>query len=516
MFVMKIDLKARTKNTARNTVVGIAAQMIQIVSSFACRMVFVRALPQAYLGVNGLFSNVLSILALSELGVGNAVTYELYSALAHDDKEQIKSLMRFFRNACLVIGTVITVTGLLIIPLVKKWVPIDPAITEDIRVLYLFFLVNTSITYFMAHRIAIIQDSQQSYILTLVHTACTIFQNVVQIIILSTNRNFLLYLAMMVLSTAAYHIICTIISGRLFPYLKEENVQELPPEQTKRMFRNTKDLFITAISGRLVNQTDNIIITAFGGLVTTGLNSNYSLLTATLVSLTRKVNDAVQASIGNVNALENREKRLRLFNEIHFFFFWFYFWCACCYIILVQDAISLFFGANYVMAFSIAVITGVNFYTAEQAMIVKIFKNTMGLFRYGKYAALMTGIINIFLSLLLGKYYGVFGILLASFISQIITTRWYFPYVTFKHGLQASPWIYYRNDVRYWIEGAVVFLITYYLSSLFQFGVLGNLLYRGVICVIVPNLMLYLIHRNDPKFQQLKTRILGILKKKKA
>ena len=515
MVIMKIDLKARTKNIARNTAVGIIAQMIQIVSSFACRMVFVRALPQAYLGVNGLFSNILSILALSELGIGSAVTFELYSALAHDDKEQIKSLMRFFRNACLIIGSVITVTGLLILPLVGKWVPVDPEITEDIRVLYLFFLVNTSITYFMAHRIAILQDSQQSYILTLVHTAVTIVQNITQIIILLTSRNFLLYLTVMVLSTLAYHVICTIISGRAFPCLKEKDVQELPQEQKKRMFINTKDLFITSISGRLINQTDNIIITAFGGLVSTGLNSNYSLLIATLVSLTRKVNDAFQASIGNVSALENDEKKLALFNEVNFFFFWFYFWCTCSFIILVQDAIRLFFGASYVMAFSIAVITGVNFYTSEQGMIVRIFKETMGLFKYGKYVALFSGIINIFLSLLLGKVWGVFGILLASFISQIITTRWYFPYVTFKHGFHASPWIYYRYDVRYWFEGAAAFLATWYLASRFDFGMFGNLLYRGVLCIIIPNLILFLIHRKDPFFISIKARVLGILQRKK-
>ena len=516
MFDMKVNLKARTKNTARNTAVGIIAQMAQIVSSFLCRMVFVRALPQAYLGVNGLFSNILSILALSEMGIGSAVTYELYSALAHEDEEQIKSLMRFFRNACFIIGMVITITGLLIMPLVGKWVPMDPEITEDIRVLYLFFLVNTSITYFMAHRIAIIQDSQQSYILTLVHTGVTIIQNVTQIIILLTSRNFLLYLTIMVLSTLAYHVICTYISGRLFPCLKDKNVQPLPKEQTKRMWINTKDLFITSISGRLINQTDNIIITAFGGLVTTGLNSNYSLLIATLVSLTRKVNDAIQASIGNVSALENDEKKLSLFNEVNFFFFWFYFWCTCSFIILVQDAIKLFFGANYVMAFSIAIITGVNFYTAEQGMIVRIFKETMGLFRYGKYVALFSGIINIFLSLLMGKYWGVFGILLASFVSQIVTTRWYFPYVTFKHGFHASPWIYYRYDVRYWIEGVIAFLATWFLASRFEFGMFGNLLYRGILCVIIPNLILYIIHRNDPMFIKLKGRLLGILKRKRG
>lgn len=513
MFDMKVDLKARTKNTARNTAVGMIAQLVQIVSSFLCRMVFVRTLPQAYLGVNGLFSNILSILALTELGIGGAITYELYSALAHEDKKQIKSLMHFYRNACLIIGTVITVAGLLITPLVGRWVPMDPEITEDIRVLYLFFLVNTSVTYFMAHRIAIIRDSQQSYILTLVHTGVTIIQNISQIIILLTTRNFLVYLSIMVASTIAYHVICSIIAGKMFPFINHYGGEKLPEEQRKRMLVNTRDLFITSISGRLINQTDNIIITAFGGLATTGLNSNYSLLIATLVSFTRKVEEAIEASIGNISAIETDEKKVQLFYEINFFYFWFYFWCTCSFIILVQDAIRLFFGSNYVMAFSVAVITGVNFYTNEQGSVVRSFKGGMGLFRYGKYVALVSGIINIFLSIFLGRVYGVFGILLASFISMMVTTRWYYPYVTFKHGFHISPWGYYKKDLRYWAEGIIVFLITYYLSTLFEFGMIGNLAYRIVLLIIVPNLCLFLIHRNDNYYLLLKERIKRILKK---
>ena len=96
---MKVDLKARTKNTARNTTIGIVSQLVQIVSSFFCRMVFVRMLAEAYLGVNGLFANVLSILALSELGIGSAVTYELYKALAENNEEEVKSLMDFYKKA---------------------------------------------------------------------------------------------------------------------------------------------------------------------------------------------------------------------------------------------------------------------------------------------------------------------------------------------------------------------------------------------------------------------------------
>ena len=513
---MKIDLNARTKNTARNTAVGMVSQLVQVASSFLCRMVFVRTLATAYLGVNGLFANVLSILSLGELGIGSAITYELYKALAYDNKEEVKSLMAFYRKAYLLIGVIIGAVGLLLMPMIPSLVPADPMITEDIRVLYLFFLANTVISYFFSYRTSIIEAAQQDYVLTLIHTAVTIAQNLVQIVILLTTKNFLLYLGVQVTATFLYYLFSSVIAGKMFPIIEEGNVQPLQEEQKKRMFVNTKDLFITSVSGRLVNQTDNIIITALGGLVSTGLNSNYSLMSMTLISITAKVNNAIRASIGNVNAVESDEKKLELFDEIHFFFFWFYAWCACCFIMLVQDVILYVFGRNYLMAFSIALITGINFYTTEESRVVSIFKDTLGLFRYGKYMALVTGIINIILSVWLGKLYGVFGILLASFISRILTERWYYPYVTFKYGIHASFGHFLSRDMLYWLEFAGITGIAWYLCSFTPASSLIGFILRILISVTIPNIVVVLVHHRDINFKRLINRMKRILKKQPA
>ena len=513
---MKVDLKARTRNTARNTTIGIVSQLVQIVSSFFCRMVFVRMLAEAYLGVNGLFANVLSILALSELGIGSAVTYELYRALAEHNDEEVKSLMDFYKKAYTVIGLAIGLVGLVIMPFIPRLVPADPNIHEDIRLLYLFFLANTVISYLFSYRTSIIQAAQQNYILTLIHTAVTITQNVLQIIVLLLTKNFVLYLAIQVSATFFYYFFSSRAAVKLFPILKEKDIQPIRKEQKQRMFVNTKDLFITSLAGRLVNQTDNIIITALGGLVSTGLNSNYSLLVMTLISVTAKISDAIRASIGNVNAIESDEKKLQLFDEIHFFFFWFYCWCSICFIMLVQDVIGIAFGAKYVMGFSIAVISGINYYTTEQGDLVNIFKDTLGLFKYGKYMGLVTGIINVILSVLLGRKYGVFGILLASFISRMATTRWYYPYVTFKHGIHAPFMHFLVRDVLYWIEFAAIGAGTWYLCSFLQFGVFLNILCRLIICTVVPNAVIILLHHRDPNFINLTARLKRILKRRTA
>ena len=511
-----MDLTQRTKNTVKNSAIGLAAQLIQVISSFVCRMIFVRTLTEAYLGVNGLFGNVLSILSLGELGIGSAITYELYRALGTNDREETKSLMDFYRKAYMLVGVGIGLIGLLVVPFIPKLIPIGSGIKENVYELYALYLLNTVISYFFSYKSSIIDASQQNYVLTLIHTGVTILQNIAQGIILLLTRNFLLYLIIQVACSIAYNVLVARAADRMFPLLKETDIRPLAASKRKGMFRNIRDIFITSIAGRLVNSTDNIIITALSGLASTGLNSNYSLMYATLITFTVKVQNGITASIGNVNAMDSREKKIRLFDEVHFAFYWMYFWCACCFILLVQEVIALCFGMSYVMSFSIAVITGLNFYTAEQGTVVTIFKSTMGLFSKGKYISIVTGVINIILSVTLGKLYGVQGILIATFISRMLTTRWYFPYVTFRYGFQASSAHYFKTAARYWAEGILIFLITWKVTALFSLSPFFALLVKGVICLILPNALIILLHYRDPDFISIKNRILSLLQKRIA
>ncbi len=510
-----MDLNKRTKNTVRNSVVGLTVQFLQVISSFICRMVFVRVLTEAYLGVNGLFGNILSILSLGELGIGSAITFELYSSLAKGDKEETKSLMQYYRKAYTWIGLAIGVIGLVLMPFINHLVSLDGGIHENIYLLYSLYLANTVISYFFSYKASIIEAAQQNYVLSLIHTAVTITQNVVQCIVLIVYKNFVLYLIIQVACGILYNVIAALTADRMFPLLKEKDIRPLAKEKVNRMFRNTKDIFITSVAGRLVNSTDNIIITAFGGLASTGLNSNYALLYATLITFTTKVQLGIKASIGNVNAVDSKEKKLKLFDEVHFIFFWMYFWCACCFIMLVQDVIGLFFGTKYIMPFSIAVITGLNFYVAEEGTVVSIFKETMGLFSKGKYSSVATGILNIILSILLGKAIGLPGILLATFISRMLTTRWYFPYVTFKYGFEASSARYFKASARYWIEGILICCITWYICSRVPVSGIAALLIKGIICFFVPNVLIILAHFKDPNFISLKNRIETMVLKKR-
>ena len=509
-----LNLTNRTKNTIKNSFAGIVAQTVMVVSSFVCRMVFVRCLEEEYLGVNGLFSNVLSMLSLAELGIGSAIVYELYHALAYENDREIASLMTFYKKAYTIIGCAIGICGILVMPFLKYIVKMDSEIISNIYLLYLLYLLNTSVSYFFSYKSAIIEAAQCNYVVSFVHTLVIVTQNIVQCFILLIYKDFFLYTIIQVMFTVIYNIIISIVAKRMFPILKIKG-EPLEKKQQVRMFTNIRALFITSVFGKLVGGVDNIIITALGGLNLTGLNSNYALLSQTLTGFTNKIQEGIRASVGNVAAVEDDKRKLELFDMMLFAFFWLYFWCTCCYILLVQDVITICFGSRYVMSFSIALITGINIYALEMSSVVGIFKNGMGLFRYGKYVTIFEGGINVLLSVGLGKYWGVEGILLATFIARILTEKWYKPYVTFKYGFHVSSWHYFKRDLRYWGEGIVIFWITYFLCELVAVSVWADLIYRAAICLIVPNSLIALLHKNEQEYNELKKKILANLKKNK-
>ena len=507
-----VNLNNRVENSARNAMVGIVAQCIQMISTFVCRMIFVRCLNSEYLGVSGLFTNVLSMLSVAELGVGSAITFELYKVLAEDDQEQIASLMLLYRKAYHAIGIVIGICGLGCLPFIKLLVTTDTTISENIYILFLLYLAEVVVSYFFSYKQSIIEVAQQNYIVTIVDVFTGVIRNIIQCVILLITHNFLLYLIVQVLLRVVFNIIISGIADQLFPVIKRHDAKELPKEMKKRMFRNIRYVFVPNILGKLMSGTDNIIITALGGLAVTGLNSNYSLIISTIITFTTKIQRAISASVGNINAVESDENKLNSFYEVFLIYFWMYFWCATCYILLIQDTIEIFFGKQYVLPMKIGIITALNFMYQEHSTCRSAYHSTMGLFKYGRYVSMISNPVNIILSVFLGKMWGLFGVLLATLLSRMMY-GWYSARLTFKYGFKKSVCGYYVKVCIYWGTGAAILGITWLLCELPQIGnMVMDLIYRMVICFSVPNALFFIAFSKTKEMGRVKTKILRYLR----
>lgn len=505
-----MSTRTRTQNSILNIVTGLGGYVINTILGFVCRIVFIRCLTAEYLGISGLFTNILTMLSLAELGIGNAIVFALYKPLAIKDESKIASLMRYYAKAYRIIGIVVAIFGLCMIPFLGVVIKDPPNIKENLYVIYLIYLFNTSSSYFFSYKSSLIMADQKNYIVTGLNYIITILQSIVQIIYLFITKEYMGYLIIQTIGVFTYNLIISYIANKKYPYIKNKNILPLDKKELKSLTSNIKALTIWKLSGLLVNNTDNIIITYFSGLATVGLSSNYTLLSTTLNSLLNQIFNGITASVGNYNALESKEKKVELFNFINLVNFWLFGWATLGIIIMSTDIVKLCFGKDYVLPFNIPFIIGINFYMVGMQNAVWTYKNTMGLFRQGRYLLILTAILNLSISMLLGRKMGLFGILLATAISRLCTNTWYDPYIVFKYGLDKNPKLYFKKYMYYFCILLITIIFSIYLINIIKLPFFQKFIVKFFICCIMPNSIFILIFYNTKEFKYLRKLFINI------
>lgn len=492
--------KSRTEHSLLNIATGLGGYALNMIIGLVCRMVFTRTLSAEYLGIGGLFTNILSMLSLAELGVGSAIVYALYKPLAVGDKEKIASLVKFYGQCYRMIGIAVGVIGIALMPFLNLLIE-EPNIKESIYLIYGLFLFNSASSYFFSYRSSLIMAAQQNYIVTATNYAITVCQSILQIIWLLASHQYIGYLIIQCAGGFIYNIVISYIAKKKFPYIVSKEIKPLEKTERNGLVRNVRALVIWKLSGLLVNSTDNIIITFFSGLATVGLSSNYTLLSTTLNSLLNQLFNGITASVGNLNAIETNEKKLKMFNIINLSNFWLFGWAAIGIFVVSSDIVHLMFGESYVLPLSIPFVIALNFYMVGMQCAVWTFKNTMGLFRPGRYLLILTAAINLACSIWLGKLWGLFGILFATAISRACTNTWYDPYAVFKFGLKEKVSVYFKKYGFYALILVFTGAICYGICSLFSFSPMVNVILKFLVCCIIPNLVFFLCFRKSEEFQ---------------
>lgn len=496
--------RSRTEYSILNILTGVGGYFLNTVLGFVCRMVFVRCLSADYLGVNGLFTNILTMLSLAELGVGSAIVYALYKPLAENDEEKIASLMRLYSKAYRVIGTLIAVVGLALMPFIKLIIQEQPNISESIYLLYGINLFNTASSYFFSYRSSLLIAAQRNYIVSGINYAITILQSVLQMVFLLKFRNYLGYLLIQTAGTFVFYILVSYVATKQFPFIRKKDVKPLPKNEQKMLFSNIRDLMIYKVSSLLVNSTDNILITFFNGLATTGIASNYTLLVNTLNSLLSQVFNGLTASIGNHNASESGEKRYQLFSFLNMMNFWIFGWAALGIFFCSSDLVQLCFGEEYVLSAEIPFVMALNFFTVGMMNAVWTYKHTLGLFHHGRFIQFFTGILNIAFSALLGTYWGLFGILFATFIARLFTSLWYDPYAVFKYGFHMPLCVYVRKLIYYMVVMTISAVLCQASFLLVGGDLVVRTLLKMLLCSIIANLTFWIFFRKTSEFSMFK------------
>ena len=496
--------RSRVSYSVINISASIGGYILNIILSFICRVIFVHILGAEYLGVSSIFANILSLLSLTELGIGTAMIYALYKPIADRDTKKIASYMRVYGKAYRTVGLVVFGLGLALMPFLKIVIREQLTISENLYVLYMLFLSSTAISYFYSYKGSILIANQKNYIVVTISYIVVILQDIAQIIVLLLFRNYILYLILQVLFVFITNVLISRQADHDYPYINDKEAEPLSEQEKRTLKRNIKALTITKLSGILVNDTDHLVIAYFKGVIQTGVVSNYSLLISIVQSFVSQIFTSLSASLGNLNASSDHEHKYEVFKALNLANFWVYAVCAIMFVLLSGDFITLFFGEEYALQMEIPIILGVNFYMLGMQSVVGMYKSTMGLFRHGQYALFFTAFFNLVGDIVLGKHYGVFGIFLATALARLITNTWYEPFVVYKFGLQKP---FSKYIVRYLMYAVLLGLTgasCVWLCSLIHTYLLIQLLLKLMIGFVYSNLIFIFVFHGWEEFAYLK------------
>lgn len=503
----------RTQKSIKNLTYAMVGQIFGILISFFSRIVFIKILSTEYLGINGLFTNILTMLSLVELGVGSAMIYNLYKPLAINDKEHVKSLMKLYKKSYSIIGIIVIFLGVLFTPLYPYLIDEVPNIS-NLNLIYILFVLNTGISYFYSYKRSLIICDQKRYIATIFRYAMYFILNVIQIIILIFTKNYVLFLITQVLFTWLENFLISKKADKMYPYLLEKDVKPLPKKELKEIKRNIKAMMFHKIGGVIVNSTDNILLSRIVGITSVGLYSNYYMITNALETIIMQVFNSIVASVGNLNAKADKKKLQEVFDKVFFLNFAIFCIVCTCLFNLINPFINLWLGKEYIFNIgTVAVIIGC-FYLKGMRRSCLTFRDALGIFWYDRYKPIVESIINLVASIILGKEYGVAGIFIGTIISTVTTSLWIEPYVLYKYGFNDKVKKYIKQLCKYTLSFVFICIITTSICRFITGMSILAIMLKAIICLFISLSLVIIFYFRSSEFKYYLYLIKKILKTK--
>ncbi len=504
---------SRTDNSLRNLKTAVLFKLAAIVVNFIARKIFVVVLTKEYLGLDGTFANILTMLSLAELGVGTAITYSMYKPLAEGDRELILSLMTLYRKFYTVIGITVGVLGAALTPFLQYIIRDIPDIPH-IRLIYLMFVLDSSISYFLVYKQSLISADQKQHIVTSYQYKTSMAVTAAQCAALLLTGDYILYLALKLCATFVCNALLARKADRLYPYLKQKTVQPLPAPVRQDISKNIRAMIAHKLGVVVVFGTDNVLIAYFVGAVSVGLYSNYLLITQSLKSAYSMIFRAMTASIGNLCAAEDTAHAQAVFWRVDLLTRWIYGFSAVCLVVLFNPFISLWLGADYLFSMPIVLLIVLSFYVTGMRQSVLTFREAMGLYWYDRHKPLFESAINLAVSILLAKPFGIVGIFIGTVVSTLSTCTWVEPYILFRYGFGAPVGKYFVRYALNTLLTAFAGAATWCICALLPQAGFGSFIIKVLLCCVIPNLFFLLAYGKTSEFRYFLTLGKSVLGKR--
>ena len=493
---------SRLKNSALNFASGFLGRVLTILLNFAVRTIFIYCLNEAYLSVNGLYSNILTVLSLAELGFGSAMVFRMYAPVAAKDYQKTAALLHFYKKIYAVIGAVIFGLGLCVIPFMDYIIKDKPDVS-GLTLYYILFLINTTISYwFASYKASVLYADQKEYIKTNVQNAMSILQSALQIVLLLIFRKYLLYLLVQLGCNIILNLYVAHLVDKRYPQIREYRDARLTSDERGQIKKDAEALVLSRFGHVVLNGTDNIIISAVVGVLWVGRFSNYTLICDSVTSVLCQITAAITGSLGNFFATEDKHAGYALFKKVDFLDFWLYGFSFIALVTLLDPFVQIWAGGRFVLGLPISIAIAINFFVAGYMNTLWVFRSTLGLFKQGKFRPILVAILNIVLSIVLGRLWGVFGVLFATFLSRAAISLWYDPLILHRYGFEVSckPFFarYFRRVLL--LTAVLIAMLTIRHVVLSSATTVLRFAVMTMVTAIVPNAIFWLAYRRCEEY----------------
>lgn len=507
-----LNQKSRSENIAKNIIGGVGGQIFTSILMFVCRTYFIKLLGATYLGVNGLFSNILSMLSLAELGIGPAIVFSMYKPIAENDEVHIAKLMNFYKDAYRIVGITVALVGAALVPFLDVLIK-DTSGVENLRLIFALILSNTVISYFYAYKGSMLNADQKGYVTVIIRNIFSVVQNVAQILILILTHNFILYLIVQIVTTFFANFIQAKYVDKKYPFLVKYKKDKIEQAERRDIMKRVQGMMMHKIGGFVLNSTDNLVISKFVGLVAVGIYSNYYMVINLVKTYVGFFTHGLSASVGNLIASESEQRSYDVFKSVFFVYFWIFAFCFISFWVIFQPFIGVWIGDSLRLDRMTLFIVLLNFYLSGVQECVNTFTNATGLFWEVRHKPIIECVVNLGVSIILAQRFGIVGVFLGT-LASYLSVFWVNPIVIFKKQFKRSSAMYFVRMAAYSALAVGIALgLGWGCDIISSAATILNVVFRCLMCVIVPNVIFILLFHRTKEFNYCKGLAGGLVTK---
>ena len=505
---------SRLYNTKRNLIASYVSMITQMLFQFISRWAILRSLGQEYLGVSSLFTSILQVLNMAELGFSASIVYSMYKPLAENDTETVCALLSYYQKIYRIVGLVVFSCGILITPFLQTIIKGEIPGNLNLHIVFLLYLTNTGISYFLfAHKTALLNAVQRLDLTKIVTTIVNLLQYILQIASVLLFKNYYLYTLFMIFGTASINIGNAIVSKKYFPHYSPYGV--LDKGIRYDISSKVKGLFICHVSGVTYTTFDSIILSAFIGLSSVAVYNNYIAIFNAVSSIVAVVRASMQASVGNSVAIESKDKNYRDMLQWQFLFSVIATWCGTCMLCLYQPFMTFWMGKDLLLPFIDVILLCVWFVVSIVQHAHYLYLSGNGLWEKLQWPYIFSTVFNLIMNIVLGKLYGITGIILSSLLAVLIFSNFWQCIIIFREYYNISSKYYIYRQIKYFLVASIVAILTYFVCRIIPLAGLAELIVKAIVCMIVPTSLLILIYRKTTDFNITKQLVFKTIKGKR-